>query len=274
VTRPLVSVTIPTLNSSKTIGDCLENIKNQSYPNIEIVIIDSHSLDNTVETANIYTDKIIDTHWKLLGSRFLGFQASKGDYVLLLDSDQMLYPDTIERLVAESDSYDMICLEEITYSPQTFLEKLFVADRNLINKLSDIHLDPREGVMLARFYKRSILAAAFNNIPIDKLHDVVALDHAIIYYEAYKMSSSVGFLRKAVMHKEPSSLLELWRKNYRYGKTTRELMTNNLYRDLLRKKTRFRRGTSYNYESMQSLFLLLLKAIPYCLGLHTRRALI
>lgn len=267
--RPLVSITIPTRNSSKTINACLETLKNQSYPNIEIIVIDSESTDNTVEIAKRYTNKIINTQWKLLGARHLGCQASKGEYVLLLDSDQILYPDTIERLVTESAIYDMICLEETAYNPQTFLEKLFVADRNLINKLSDVHLDPIEGVMLARFYKKSILEAAFKNIPIDRLHDVVAHDHAIIYYEAYKISSKVGLLRKAVMHKEPSSLFELWRKNYRYGKTTRELIKNNLYTDLLNRKTRFRKGSSFNYESLQSFLLLLLKGIPYVIGLKS-----
>ncbi len=270
MTSPLISITIPTKDSIKTIQHCLESIKNQTYSNLEIIIIDSNSTDTTVRMAKEYCDHIITTDWKLLGARYLGCQASRGDYILLLDSDQILYPDTISRLVAESQKYDMICLEETSYNPQTFLEKLFVADRNLINKLSDVHLDPIEGVMLARFYKKSILEAAFNNIPIERLHDVVAHDHAIIYYEAYKISSKVGLLRKAVMHKEPSSLFELWRKNYRYGKTTRELIKNNLYTDLLNRKTRFRKGSSFNYESLQSFLLLLLKGIPYVIGLKLR----
>jgi glycosyltransferase involved in cell wall biosynthesis len=267
--HPLVSVNIPTRNSSKTLSSCIEALKAQSYPNIEIIVIDSKSSDNTLEIAQQHSATIISTDWKLLGARYLGVQASKGEYVLLLDSDQILYPTTIERLISESQNHDMICLGETAYNPQTLIEKLFVADRNLVNRFSDMHLDPIAGVMLPRFYKKSILWSAFEKIPIDKLHDVVAHDHAIIYYEAYRQSKSVGIIPKAVMHKEPATLMELWRKNYRYGITTRELLDANLYTDLLKKKTRFRRGSSlFDCESLQSILLLLLKGIPYIMGLR------
>ena len=266
--KSLVTVTIPTRNSSKTIKSCLEAVRNQTYSDVEIIVVDSESTDDTVDIARRYSAQVISTKWKLLGARYLGCQASKGKYVLLLDSDQILHPDTIERLVKEGESQDMVCLEEMPYHPKTFLEKLFVADRQLINNFAKMHLDPIYGVMLARFYRKSILENAFKKIPIDRLHDVVAHDHAIIYYEAYNISSNVGVLNNAVMHKEPTSLGELWRKNYRYGKTTRDLIKSNLYADLLKKKTRFRKGTSLNFRSMQSFLLLLLKGIPYAVGLH------
>jgi glycosyltransferase involved in cell wall biosynthesis len=270
---PLVSINIPTRNSSKTLSSCLESIKTQTYQNIEIIVIDSNSTDDTAGIAGRFGAQVVFTDWKLLGARYLGVEASKGDFVLLLDSDQILYPSTIERLIAESSKRDMQCLEETTYNPKTFLEKLFVADRNLINRYASMHLDPIEGVMLARFYKKSILSAAFKKIQVDKLRDVVAHDHAIIYYEAYKISNKVGVIPKAVMHKEPSTLMELWRKNFRYGKTTREFLDANLYTDLLKRKIRFRRGSALtDSASLKSFFLLLLKGVPYILGLKFSRS--
>ena len=270
MTDPLVSIAIPTRNSAKTLGSCLESVKNQTFANIEIIVIDSASADDTLKIAKNYTARIIETQWKLLGARYEGFKASRGEYVLLLDSDQILYPDTIERLVKESQKYDMLCLEEIPYKPETLIEKLFIADRELVNNFAKVHLDPLEGVMLARFFRRSILEHVFANIPIDKLHDIVAHDHAIIYYEAYMISSNVGLLPKAIMHKEPASLRELWIKNYRYGKTTRELINNDLYTALLKRKTRFRKGTSLDFRGMKSLMLLMLKGVPYFIGLYLR----
>ena len=264
--KPLITVTVPTRNSGKTLDACLEAVRSQTYVNVEIIVVDSESSDNTVEIAKKHSARVISTEWKLLGARSLGCEASRGEFALLLDSDQILYPDTIERLVGASEKYDMICLEEVPFEPNSFLEKLFVADRALINSNAKMHLDPIYGVMLARFYRKSLLQAAFNKIPINKLHDVVAHDHAIIYYEAYQLSSNVGLLSKAVMHKEPTYISELWKKNYRYGKTTRELMKSNLYADLLRKKTRIRRGTSLNSRSVQSLLLLVLKGVPYTVG--------
>lgn len=248
--------------------ETLESITKQTYSNIEIIVVDSSSKDSTADIVNEYPTKLIQSEWKLLGSRYVGLKDSIGDYVLLLDSDQILHPQTIEHLVKMSEKFDLICLEEASYKPKTTLEKLFVADREVITQSAQEHLDPVEGVMLARFFKREVLEAAFKNIPIDKLHDVVAHDHAIIYYEAYKVSPNVGILENAVQHKEPSTLMELWAKNYRYGKSTRELLRNNLYTELLRRKTRFRKGNTRNFKGLQSTILLILKGIPYFIGLY------
>ncbi|MFH7873662.1 MAG: glycosyltransferase, partial [Candidatus Aenigmatarchaeota archaeon] len=49
--KPLVSIIIPTYNSEKTLAKCLESIKNQSYKNIEIIVVDRFSKDKTAEIA-------------------------------------------------------------------------------------------------------------------------------------------------------------------------------------------------------------------------------
>jgi len=223
--RPLVSITIPTYNSEKIIEKCLRSIKDQTYKNIEVIVVDSYSKDKTVEIVGNFNVKIIQTEWKLLGARYLGFKESNGDIVVLLDSDQTLERTTIERSVSMLNSgYDMLCLEERTYEPKTWIQKLFEADRRLVHKFADVHLDPLEGVLLARVYKREILKKAFRNVPKELFPIVIAHDHAIIYYEAYKVSQKVGIVLNAVWHIEPSSLLSLIKKNYRYGKATYELV--------------------------------------------------
>lgn len=266
--HPLISVNIPTRNSEKTLEACLSAVRSQTYQNIELVVIDSNSTDQTMEIARRYNARVISTDWKLLGARYLGVQESKGEYILLLDSDQILNEDTVDRLLSMIEKYDMLCLEETSHEPHSILEKLFDADRKFVQEHSHLHLDPVSGVMLARFYKTSVLQKALQNISIDVLHDVVAHDHAIIYYEAYRLSSKVGVLPKAVSHQEPASIIELWRKNYRYGKTTKELLRNNLYTDLLQKKTRFRKGASLSSLWFQSTLLLFLKGVPYFIGLY------
>lgn len=266
--NPLVSVTIPTRNSGSTLEACLASVRSQTYRNVEVIVIDSNSSDNTLEIAKKHGAKVITTDWKLLGARYLGAKASIGEYVLLLDSDQILYNETIERSVQAMANYDMICFEEAAFQPRTLLEKLFDADRKFVQQLPELHFDPLEGVMLARFYRASVLQEAFQKIPIDRLHDVVAHDHAIIYYEAYRQTSKVGFLSQAVLHDEPSSLVELWRKNYRYGRTTKELLKSNLYVELLKRKTRLRKGASISSLWFQSTLLLFLKGVPYFIGLY------
>jgi cellulose synthase/poly-beta-1,6-N-acetylglucosamine synthase-like glycosyltransferase len=54
---PLVSIIIPTRNSARTLEKCLESIKHQTYSNIEVIVVDNFSDDETIEIAKKYTEK-------------------------------------------------------------------------------------------------------------------------------------------------------------------------------------------------------------------------
>ena len=266
--NPLVSIVIPTRNSSKTIEECLSAIQEQSHKNIETIIVDSKSTDDTCEIAMARGCKVLSTDWKLLGARYLGCNAAAGDYILMLDSDHVLIHDTIERSLRLFETYDMLCLEETSYHRRTLIEKMFEADRRFVHREIELQIDPIYGTLLARFYKTNLLREAFEAIPKTLLSFVVAHDHAIIYYEAWKLSTEVGVLQTAVYHNEPLTLLELWRKNFRYGRSTKPLLANGYYNDFIRKKTRFRNtGTGLiTADRFMSSLLLSLKAPAYLLG--------
>jgi glycosyltransferase involved in cell wall biosynthesis len=264
----IVSVVVPTYNSQKTLDRCLKSVWNQSFQNIALIVVDSYSRDETVKIAQDNNAKLIQTSWKLLGARYLGLLECKGDFVLMLDSDQILEKTTIERAVQQVErNLDMLCLEENAFKVDTWMKRLFESDRQLINKLSVMHLDPLQGVLLARFYRKKILYDAFNNIPKELLPTVIAHDHALIYYEARKLSDKVGIVTSAVQHEEPAGICELWVKNFRYGKSTYDIAKNRTYQRLLKEKVCFRRGSLKVLKlGLQSCLLLLIKGVPYYLG--------
>ena len=267
--KPHVSIVIPTRNSSKTIEECLSAIQKQSYQDVETIIVDSKSTDHTREIASARGCKVISTDWKLLGARYLGCKAAAGDYILMLDSDQVLVPDIVERSLRLFETYDMLCLEEISYHSRTLIEKLFAADRRLVFSEIQKQLDPVYGTLLARFFKRDLLIQALEAIPKALLPFVVAMDHEIVYYEAWKLSTKVAVLPTGVYHNETATLLELWRKNFRYGRSTKPLLANGYYNDFVRKRTRRFRNTSRGIitaDRFMSTLLLSLKAPAYLLG--------
>src|SRR5690348_7064734 len=96
-TLPLVSVNIPTLNSEKTLPNTLKSVAQQTYRRIEVIIADTYSTDRTPEISLGYGAKLIKTKDKLLGARREAFNQSAGEFILLLDSDQVLEKTTIER---------------------------------------------------------------------------------------------------------------------------------------------------------------------------------
>jgi len=94
--NPLVSIVIPTYNSSKTIRKCLESIKNQTYKNIEIIVVDKFSRDKTVNIAKRYANKVLVVNARERSEqRNLGAYEANGTYVCFIDSDMELTPNVI-----------------------------------------------------------------------------------------------------------------------------------------------------------------------------------
>jgi len=126
---------------------------------------------------------------------------------MYLDSDQMIYPNTIERSMSSIHDYDMLCLEEDSHKPQSFLQKLIEADRHLVNRSFYPNIDPLKGVLIPRLYRYALLHIAFNKIPINILHDIIFFDDSIVYYEAYSISSKVGLVPRAMVHTDIPSII-------------------------------------------------------------------
>ena len=137
----------------------------------------------------------------------------------------------------------MLRRDELQYS-NTLIQKMFEADRRTIHSDAHIQLDPIYGTLLARFYKRSLLEHAFEAIPKALLPSVVAPDHAIIYYEAWKLLTGLNFylMKYIIMNQQP--VLELCKKNFRYERSTRVIMANGYYNDFIRTKTHLRKTST------------------------------
>jgi glycosyltransferase involved in cell wall biosynthesis len=267
--KSLVTISIPTFNSEYFIKTCLAAVKKQTYKYIEVNIIDGGSSDHTIQIARDEgIENIFYSKDALLEARYQGVKRAKGEYILLLDSDQILNETTVDRAYAlcRKKGHDMLILEEGVYEPESFIEKLFQEDRKLIHSVKDI--SPYTGVMLPRFYRRDLLLKAMNNIPVNIRKSVGGQDHAIIYFEVWKLSQKVGMLHHAVNHIEPDSLKKIWKKFFRWGATSVSARYGK-YDTLLKKKERFRTGMFRKgkiKESIASIVLLFLKGIPYKLG--------
>lgn len=92
---PLVSVIIPTYNSAAYLEGCLKSIEEQVYPNIELIVVDNNSKDNTKEIAHRYTQKVFNKGPERSAQRNFGVKQSGGKYVLVIDSDMHLSKDLI-----------------------------------------------------------------------------------------------------------------------------------------------------------------------------------
>jgi glycosyltransferase involved in cell wall biosynthesis len=81
--NPMVSVVVPTCNSAKTLDICLKSVKEQTYPNIEIILVDNSSIDNTREIAEKY-GKVFIKGPERSAQRNFGARQSNGEYLFFL----------------------------------------------------------------------------------------------------------------------------------------------------------------------------------------------
>jgi len=96
---PLISVTIATHNSLRTIEKCLRSIQGQTYPNLEVIVVDSLQYDSVQQSK---CKKVISKYGRYIQDgpersiqRNRGIKAAKGEYVLVIDQDMYLTPEVI-----------------------------------------------------------------------------------------------------------------------------------------------------------------------------------
>ncbi len=100
--QPLVSIIIPCYNAEAYVGDAIESALAQTYPNIEVIVIDDGSSDGSLDVIRSFDGLI---HWETgpnMGgclARNRGLSVSTGEWVQFLDADDVLYPNKLARQV-------------------------------------------------------------------------------------------------------------------------------------------------------------------------------
>src|SRR5690348_16554297 len=100
---PLVSVLIPCFNAEKFIGETLESVFRQTWPRIEVVVVNDSSNDgSTSEVRRFRNQRLIlldNTRRGAAAARNEAFARSTGHFIQYLDADDLLDPDKIERQI-------------------------------------------------------------------------------------------------------------------------------------------------------------------------------
>ena len=208
----LVSINTATYNSAKTLVKCLDSVRKQTYKNIEIIIMDSYSKDMTLQIAKEYGAKIVFAP-TLATARKAGSEASCGDYIFILDSDQILEPDVIDRCVraCEEEGYDGVTLfERSLITKNTFVERVIAYDKEIFHSLHDD--DPIKGTAIPRFFR----ASYFKKVEFEK-NPPITFEHTIIHHKIVEMGAKIKFVNAYIWHHETTTIREVARKFYRYG---------------------------------------------------------
>jgi len=209
--EPLVSVVIPTKDSEGEIRRCLNSIKLQSYPKIEIIVVDSESRDMTREIAEEYGAKVINIKSGRSQARNMGAKISKGKFILFVDSDQELDKDLISKAVKATilKNFDAVRFPKIIRG-ESFFGKVRSVESLLNYRVSSRN----PGV--PRFYKKSTF------LKIGGYDEKLDFGEDRELWECLCRSGyKIGIVDIPIFEVENSFLKRLV-KNYKYGKQFEE----------------------------------------------------
>lgn len=155
---PLISVIVPIYMIDRYIGLCIESIMNQTYRNLEIILVNDGSKDRCPEICDLYKGKderikvVHKSNGGLVSARKAGLQQSNGLFITYVDGDDWIGPGFIEGLytAASTSDADMVCAG--------FTRDLFTKSAVFHNNL---HSGIYEGEKLRDFWKNMISSGSY-----------------------------------------------------------------------------------------------------------------
>lgn len=266
-----VSIIVPIYNKEKYIKNCIESIINQTYKDIEIILINDGSTDNSrniIEEYAIIDDriKVINTENKGAGSaRNKGLEVSTGDYISFIDADDIIVLDYIESMsnaITENNA-DMVecCFKRIKYSEELINQnkKHEFYEISNIDKLMLLYGENEESyvnsvIMPNKIFKKELFDTV--KYPVDRLIDdefitykliskskkIMATDDVMYGY----VQSESSVMRKDFKAKRVYDTLDAYDEIYGYFKKINNLELEKLI---------LRRYFSYCIELLEKTIL-------------------
>lgn len=212
--QKLVSIIIPTKNSSAFLENCLKSIKFQSYPKIEIIIVDDRSSDSTIAisqkygcTIYNYVPKVKKGIFDAPNKRNYGARKAKGEFVYYIDADMELTKRVIEEAVK-------LCVSKYVaaiISEDSFGVGIWANAKNLERRC----YWRDDTVEAPRFFKKSVWQE------LDGLDEDLGGggDDWDLYQKALQKGYKVGRIKSLVRHNEGNlKLIKLLKKRFMYGR--------------------------------------------------------
>ena len=199
----LISVIIPVYNVEKSLGRCLDSVVNQTYKNIEIIIVNDGTEDNSEKIIYKYKEKygnikyVKKKNGGLSDARNFGIRYATGDYICFLDSDDYLSLNLFENLEKymtqniEMINHKVIMADEFCNEVKSIDGPVFGQAKGYeaFNKLygSDTMLQPA----WLYLYKKSFWDNSNFEYPVGKLHEDFAITPLIILNAQSVVSTDV-----------------------------------------------------------------------------------
>ncbi|GFH89694.1 chondroitin synthase [Lachnospiraceae bacterium] len=166
--KPLVSIMIPNYNHSRYLEECIKSAVNQTYDNVEIVLVDNSSEDNSIQLAAKYVGnkiRICRNGYNILNRSYCILdKLTTGKYKMMLCADDFIEPDFLEKAVAIMEKYPNV---------------------GYVHGERDFVMESGEFIELEPFYNCSFLASGRDTMPVYMVTTVAHPSQGIFRAEVF-----------------------------------------------------------------------------------------
>lgn len=220
----LVSIIIPMYNSEKYINRCIDSLLDQSYENIEIIVVDDGSKDNSLKLIKKYNDIRIKIYQKknegVSSTRNFGIEKSNGDFLLFVDSDDYVSKDIVKFMIDEINDINTLVLCDNDEIWRNRIEKrnLFSKDNIELSKTDILRAiaSGKAGLVCSKLVSNRVIKE--NNIRFDK--NLKIGEDQLFFLEVVQRTKEFKYIKKSL---------------YFYDRTNESSATikyqNNLYKN-------------------------------------------
>lgn len=161
----LISILLPVYNTSAYLHQCLDSVLAQTYTNLQVVLVDDGSKDNSLEICQLYAarDSRIEVYHQenqgVAAARNVLLSKIKGDYFLFVDSDDWMEPNMVEYLLSRQKAYqvDMVTCSKVLDDSNIYMpakEDIWEQDKLLREFLRHVSFS---GALWNKLFKSTLL---------------------------------------------------------------------------------------------------------------------
>lgn len=211
--KPLVTVIVPVYNNELYIRDCIDALLCQTYPNLQIILVNDGSTDSTYEICKAYQDERILLLSKENGgassARNMGLKYADGEYIYFADSDDHIELKAIEKLVGtiESVQGDCVFFEADNYTEETDIK---IKKCGLLQK-TDYAVQSGDELIPQLLRNKDYHAAPFLYFVHRSIYDGLSFEEGIMFedelftFQMLKKCKKIVSLREQLYHRRVRS---------------------------------------------------------------------
>lgn len=250
-----ITIVIPTKNSAKTLGQCLESIGKQTYKNYELIIIDAYSTDDTEKIAKEYTEKFFSSKAGMSAARNEGFAKASGEILMSIDSDMILEENVLKEVAENMGNHGGLIVPEVGYGND------YVSRCKDLEKRCYIGDEYIESI-------RAFSSKAFN--AVNGYDEELLFGEDSDFHSRVKLKYSIGRTKSKLLHNtEYMCFASNLKKAYCYGKSLPDYFSREHVRvEQFNPKRMFfiRHFSKLMREPVPATGLFIIKGLEYAAG--------